>query len=453
MARPIGRPALQTALVLLLSTLLMSAAFAAEERVGDRLFLVRDKPGTPTQFQMIVYAGCLDEADSKCRGLAHYLEHLVLVGRNPEHKDAAVRFFADGYANGTTSPRATVYIHSAPAREDGPKADLEMLFGFYAARLKDFSITAEDAARERNVVLQEHDWRVAGRPFLRFARMLDRALLPDHPSGQWTIGTKEDIDAFTVDDARTYHRNWYALNNVTFVIKGDIEPAALKDIADRALTGLAPRRLPPRARLLEPQIVIERKDVREEDATVRRAGLYVKKLFRMEEPDLAANRAARQIVLNFLHSRLPGSPYDVIVDRAKLAAGQPFIGLTRVAPKTFALTVGADVTPDTEPDKLLAAIESYLDALATNGIPAQTIARLQTRFAEGRANADKDPALVYSRLVAWLSQGGRYADMVAWPQQIAAVSPGDVATVLQGLAGPGRVVTGILSPTKAEPKP
>jgi predicted Zn-dependent peptidase len=237
------------------------------------------------------------------------------------------------------------------------------------------------------------------------------------------------------------------------VIKGDIEPAALKDIADRALTGLASRRLPPRARQQEPQVVIERKDFREEDPQVKRTGLYVKKLFRMEEPNLVANRAARQIVLNFLHSRLPGSPYDVLVDRAKLATGQPLVTLTRVAPKTYALTVGANVTSDAEPDKLLAAIESYLEALATNGISAQTITRLQTRFADARANADKDPALVYSRLVGWLSQGGRYEDLAEWPQRVAAVSPGDVATVLQGLSGPGRVVTGILSPPKAGPVP
>src|ERR1700704_417098 len=140
MARPFGRSALQAALALLVSVLTMSAAFAAEERVGDRLFLVRDKPGTPTQFQMIVYAGCLDEANGQCRGLAHYLEHLVLVGRNPEHKDLAMRMIPEGNANGWTSQRTTRYWHSAPARESGPKADLELLFGFYAARLNDFSI-------------------------------------------------------------------------------------------------------------------------------------------------------------------------------------------------------------------------------------------------------------------------------------------------------------------------
>src|SRR5262245_21810101 len=110
-------------------------AFAAEERVSERVFLVRDKPGTPTQFQMIVLAGCSDEADGQCKGLAHYLEHLVLVGRNPEHKDIAVRFFPDAGSNGWTNMRATVYLHSVPARDGGPKADLERLFTFYAARL------------------------------------------------------------------------------------------------------------------------------------------------------------------------------------------------------------------------------------------------------------------------------------------------------------------------------
>src|ERR1700704_5454276 len=107
MARPFGRSALQAALALLVSVLTMSAAFAAEERVGDRLFLVRDKPGTPTQFQMIVYAGCLDEAGGNCRGLAHYLEHLVLVGRNPEHKDIGMRLVPDGSSNGWTSTRCS----------------------------------------------------------------------------------------------------------------------------------------------------------------------------------------------------------------------------------------------------------------------------------------------------------------------------------------------------------
>ena len=45
-----------------------------------------------------------------------------------------MRFFPDGYANGWTTLRATAYVHSVPARASGPQADLEQLFGFYAAR-------------------------------------------------------------------------------------------------------------------------------------------------------------------------------------------------------------------------------------------------------------------------------------------------------------------------------
>ena len=448
MARPLGRSALQAVLALLLTVLVLPAAFAAEERISERLFLVRDKPGTATQFQMIVHAGCLEEANGQCRGLAHYLEHLVLVGRNPEHKDAGVRLIPDGAMNGWTTQRSTRYWHSAPAREAGPKADLELLFNFYAARLKDFSITPEDAVRERNVVRQEHDSALASRPFPRFASMLTRALLPDHPAGQMVIGTKEDIAAFTLDDARTFHRTWYALNNTVFVVKADIEPAALKDIADRALADVATRQLPPRARLAAPAFAVERKDFREQDAQITRAGVYVRKLFRMEEGDLAANRAARQIVLSFLQSRLPGSPHDVIVDKANLGVVQIVTSLARVAPKIYALTMAGNVAPDADPDKLRLAIESYIDALAGNGIPAATITRLQTRFADARVNADKDPSAVYSRLIGWLVQESRYEDLAQWPQRIAAVTPADVASVLQGFSSPARIVTGILEPAK-----
>ncbi len=224
---------------------------------------------------------------------------------------------------------------------------------FYAARLKDFSVSDADAERERNVVRQEHDWRVGGRPFVRLARKLDRLLVPDHPSGQWTIGTAEDIEGFTLENARAFHRAWYAINNVDFVVMADIDPVALKDIADRALAGLAPRPLPPRASAKQPAIVNGRTDIVEQDSAIRRPGLYFKKLIRMEEGDVQAMGAARTLVTSFLASRLPGSLFDAIVDNGKLAAGTPSIGFSRVAPKTYTLTIGADAAPDVAPEALL----------------------------------------------------------------------------------------------------
>jgi zinc protease len=448
----VARDYLFPTVVLLQSVSPILPAVAAEERVSERVFLVHDKPGTSTQFQMIVTAGCIDEAGGQCRGLAHYLEHLVLTGRNPEHTDIAVRFFADGYANGWTNQRATVFVHSFPPRQDGPKVELEKLFTFYAARLKDFSISDADASRERNVVLQEHDWRVGSRPFERFARTLRRALLPDHPAGQWTIGTREEIEAFTVDQAKAFHHAWYAPNNVYFVVKAGIDGARLKEIADNALVGLEPRQLPPRASLQAPEVVRERKSFRQSDRSVRQPAVYFEKLVTIAEPDRLASRAARTIVTNFLTSRLPGSPYDALADKEELAAGQPSVRLERVAPKCFVLSVRAAAAKDVAPEKLMAAIEAYVDTLATQGISADSIARLKTRYLEARAIAEQDPNQVYARLANWLASRGRYEDLAAFSTRIAEVSPADVAAILRGLSGPGRVVTGTLVPAAEEPK-
>jgi zinc protease len=436
------RQSLAPCALLLALALPACAAVAGEQRLGEHLFLVRDKSGTPTRFQMIVGAGCIDEAGRECRGVAHYLEHLMLLGRNAEHKEIALRVFPGGYSNGWTSRRATVYVHSMPARAEGPRADLETLFAFYAARLKNFTVSDADAERERNVVRQEHDWRVASKPFVVLARKLDRLLIPDHPVGQWVIGTAEDIDRFTFDDARAFHRTWYAINNVDFVVMADIEPAMLKAIADRALAGLGPRALPPRASLKPPALVNGRVDVVEQDGTIHRPGIIFKKLVRLADED--ASTAAGTLVTNFLTSRLPGSLYDAVVDQGRLAAGTPSVSLSRVGPKSFELTIGADAAPDVAPETLLAAVGTYVERLAPAGLPPETLARLKTRFAESRAAADNDPQQVYNRLVTWLANRGRYEQLATWPQRVAAVTPEQVMLVLKALSGPGRVVTGIL---------
>lgn len=417
-----------------------------ELEVRDRVYLVRDKPGTPTQFQMIVNAGCVDEADGQCRGLAHYLEHLLLVGRNPEHKDSAVTFIPDAYANGWTNMRATAYVHGIPARPAGPKAELDFLFRFYAARLQDFNIPEAEAERERRVVRQEHDMRIGGNPFLTFARALDRKLMPDHPFGQWTIGTAEEIDKFTLAAARDLHRSWYAINNVYFIIRGDIDPADLKDLADKALAGLSPRELPKRATLQRPAALVERHDLVNQHPQIKRAGVYYKKLIHLDEQDRDTNRAARLLLGNFLTSKLPGSPHAVLVDERKLAADRPFSFIERVAPGAFRLTMGADVAPGVKPEDLREAMATYVEGLAKSGRASAELDRLKQRFAADRATGDTDPIRAYNRFVTWIAGNLPPSGHVGWPARVAAVTIADVTALTAGFSGPGKIVTGIMRP-------
>ena len=357
------------ALLLVFFLLPSLAAVAAEERLGPHLFLVRDKPGTPTHFQMIVGAGCVDEAGANCRGLAHYLEHLVLVGRNPEHKEIALRFFPDGSSNGWTSQRATVYVHSIPGREEGARADLERLFAFYAARLKDFSISDADAERERNVVRQEREWRVGSKPIVRLARKLDRLLLPDHPSGQSVIGTSEDIDAFKLDDARAFHRAWYAINNVDFVVMADIDPAVLKDIAERALAGLEPRPLPPRTFAKPPAIVEGRTDIVEQDASDPAAGGVLQEADPGRGGRRLRNRCGAHAGNEFSDQSSARQPLRR-PRRQGRACGRRALDLARsYRVEDLILSIGAEAAQDVAPETVLAAITDYVGNSSPRACP------------------------------------------------------------------------------------
>src|SRR3712207_7258436 len=55
-------------------------------RVSDRVILARDERMRQAHFTLVVHAGCLDE-EPNCRGIAHYLEHLLLVGRDPRSEE------------------------------------------------------------------------------------------------------------------------------------------------------------------------------------------------------------------------------------------------------------------------------------------------------------------------------------------------------------------------------
>ncbi len=220
------------------------AATAQERIVADRVFHVPDPKSNVIQFQMIVMAGSADETNPAQLGIAHYLEHLVLVGRNEGFGEASVKFFADGNANGWTNSRATGYIHSFPAGVRDAPERLDRLFQFYAGRLTDFSISPEDAIRERNVVRQEHDWRYASSPTSGTWMEVSRFLYEGHAFADWTIGRPETIAAFTVDEARTFLRRWYRKANVWFIVTGPVS----SEVVAAAATSIWPRSMARRRR-------------------------------------------------------------------------------------------------------------------------------------------------------------------------------------------------------------
>ncbi len=470
MPLPCGAPALPTAghpaqvtgmtiwfarLVGLL-ILLFAPAFgaSAQERiVSDRVFHVPDPRSNVIQFQMIVMAGSADETNPAQLGIAHYLEHLVLVGRNEGFGEASVKFFADGNANGWTNSRATGYIHSFPAGARDAAERLDRLFQFYAARLTDFSISPEDAVRERNVVRQEHDWRYASSPTAATWMEVSRFLYEGHAFADWTIGRPETIAAFTVDEARAFLRRWYRKANVWFIVTGPVAAETVKAAAEKHLAALDGTPPPPRAWLearLDPKPLSQ--EFRRADRRIATASISVNRLVRAPEIDKIRSQAALALISGFLGSKLTGSPHSVLVEGdAPVAAAMAGASMEAGPPGTLSLSLGAVPEEGRSIEDVRAALDDYRKALVARGFDQAVLDRLKRRFARDLARSREEPQTAPNRLIGWLTRPLPYEALRDWPDVVASVTLAEVNAHLAAFAGEAREAVVIFEPAAGKP--
>jgi len=426
----------------------VAPAFAGPEvSISDNVFLIPDANAKSITLTMIIGAGCSDEPHGECKGISHYLEHLLFLGRNPDHKAVSIAFFRDGTANGATSHLTTVYWDQFPVRPETQAADLDKLFRYFTERLNGFEVSDVDAARERNVVLQEYRWRVASRASARFQTLLNAKILPDDPFGQQVAGDEQKIAAYTVAEARAFHDTWYAKNNAIFVVHGPVDAATLKALAQKHLAPLPEKKLPERAwldalRTFEPTT----ESVRVSDPDVQRTAIEIEKIVRFEETDRARADAARRVLNTWLEGRFDGGPHDTIVESVGLTNEIDGLFVARTGPGALWLTAGAEPGDGVTPERLAKGFDDFLAASAASGVPAATVERIKERLIEDRALSERDLDAYASELTQWLAQRKNYHDFVNYSADIASVTKDDVDGLLRAVAGRGREILGVLSP-------
>lgn len=438
---------------LALATLVAAGGNAhAQVQVSDQVFLVEDPQASFIDFQMVVRAGCADESGG-CRGIAHYLEHLILAGRDGKGENNALPTFPGMVSNGWTTSRATAYTHRVPLAGQDPKVALERLFRFYAARLQPFEITKALEERERQIVLQEYDWRLGSSPVAPMLRRIDQQLFAGHPLGAWPIGERNEIRALAAADARAFHASWYHLPNVAFVVRGNLAPDFLKSIAETALAGLSKSAELPARPSAEPVAMDEQRldlFVREEKAT--RRSIVMRKLIRMTPRDEMAELAAVTVLNHLLGSRLPGSLHDFVVEQRKIANEQVAASLSRIQPGLFLLDLRADLAEGIDAAQLAAAIEAFLREAPQLTPSARNIERMRRRSVDAARETAKAPERVYPQLVQWLAVGRSFADFGTMPEHLERVSDAEIGAFYTAFSGPGRLVTGtLLPPERAQP--
>jgi zinc protease len=432
-----------------------------EVRLAENVFVVPDKNAKSVTGWLIVKAGCADEdADAgssnsdkvtDCRGVAHYLEHLLFINRDAEHT-SKVSAFAGGSGNGATNMKSTWYTQRFPSNPATDLEQTEKLIAYLAGQLVDVKADAGQVERERNIVMQEHLQNWARSPNARFGSKLNRSLMPDEAMGQRVGGTPETIQALTAEAAIKFHQRWYARNNAVLVLTGPLDPEAVKPLIAKHFMVLPERPVAPHIWAQPKTYPASSSAFKEADAEAKSTSVYVSKLLSYDEPTVAGDqralRAARGLIASYLASRLSGSPTDVLQEQQGLVTSVG-LSVSKIRDGTLSISLSAVPASGVSADTVIAAAKAYLNKLPTLAIPDATLARLKLRQASAWDLQRQEPEKYAGSLMGWLNGHNSYDDWLALESDYANATSEHIRSALATLARPGREVIGVLMPARS----
>jgi zinc protease len=151
-------------------------------------------------------------------GASHFLEHMMFKGAKKYGK-SSIDFIIEGSGGSTnayTTNDSTVYYENLPSKELATILDIE------ADRMENLALDPDDFEKERAVVLEERKMRYENSPRGQLYQSLISAFFEGTPYGQPVIGEIPDLKSVSREQIHNYFKRFYAPNNVTLVLVGDV---------------------------------------------------------------------------------------------------------------------------------------------------------------------------------------------------------------------------------------
>jgi zinc protease len=215
---------------------------------GMRVIVKEDRRAPVMVSQVWYRAGSVDEVNG-ATGVAHVLEHMMFKGTKsvPPGEFSKRIAAAGGRENAFTSRDYTAYFQQMQ------KDRLELSMQLEADRMANLQISDELFSKEIQVVMEERRMRTDDKPQSVLYERLMATAFQTHPYGRPIIGWMNDLEHMSAQDARDWYQRWYAPNNATLVVAGDVDADAVIALARRHFGALPMRELPPRKPQQEPE--------------------------------------------------------------------------------------------------------------------------------------------------------------------------------------------------------
>jgi zinc protease len=343
-----------------------------------------------------------------------------------------------GNENAFTSTDYTGYFQRVP-REQLPR-----MMEFEADRMTGLILKDENVLPERDVVLEEYNMRVANNPEARLTEQIMAALYLNHPYGRPVIGWRHEIEKLDREDALAFYRRFYAPNNATLVIAGDVDAKDVRPMVERAFGDVPPQPAIPaqRIRPQEPVPVAPRSvtlsDPRVEQPGVRRYYLV---------PSATTAAAGESPALDVLAQLMGGGSNSylyraLVIDRPLAISANAGYQGTSLDPTQFMISVSPK--PGVDFAQVEQVIDQVIADIAEKPIRAEDLDRVKTQLIAGAIYAQDNQATLARWYGGALTTGLSIEDIRSWPDRIRAVTAEQVRAAAQKWLDKNRSVTGYL---------
>lgn len=217
--------------------------------------LVKQDKRAPIAVKQLWYKVGSSYEPNGLTGVSHVLEHMMFKGTAKHPTGEFNRIIAENGAedNAFTGQDYTAYYQVIAADR------IEIAFELEADRMRNLTLPPTEFKKELEVVKEERRWRTEDKPTALTREHFEAVAFLNSPYKNPVIGWMSDLDAMKVEDLRAWYERWYAPNNATLVVVGDVEPDKIYELAQKYYGAIKPSEniAPPK-----PQIEVEQKGLR-----------------------------------------------------------------------------------------------------------------------------------------------------------------------------------------------
>jgi zinc protease len=338
---------------------------------GLTVILHRDTSVPVVTVNTWYHVGSASEAPGRT-GFAHLFEHLMFEGSAnvPEGQIDVLLEGAGGGTNGFTTNDYTVYYIDVPSNA----LDLALYLDSDRMGYLLEAITPEVLDGQRAVVMNERRQSYENAPYGESYLLLDELLWPEgHPYRWPVIGSMEDLAAASHDDVVAFFEQYYAPNNASLVVAGDIDLDAAQALVEKWYAEI------PRGAPVETVAApLPRLDGVIEAQTSDRVSLPKLYLAWVAPPEYAPAGAALDMVASVLAGGKNSRLYRRLVYDTQMAQDVTAYQDARRLGSAFVIEVVA--RPGVAVEDVRRAVDEELDALRREAPTAREITRVRNEI-------------------------------------------------------------------------